>query len=130
MAVAAREARDAGASVVHIHYREQAEGRGHEPSWDPRVAADVCDAIRAAVPDVLINQTTGTIGTRGALGGGELGPTGGPIACIDAARPEIAALNSGSLNYLKATSRVWAWPPSRLTIRWKRWWSCSTRSVA
>lgn len=59
-----------------------------------------------------MNFTTGTIGNKGAFGGGDLGPTGGPIACMEAGMPEIAALNSGSLNYLKSTSKnTWAWEP-------------------
>jgi len=92
---------NAGATVVHIHFRDQRPGMGHLPSWDPAVAGSVCEAIRARVPEIMINMTTGTIGNKGAMGGGELGPTGGPIACIKQGRPEMAALNSGSLNYLK-----------------------------
>ena len=87
--------------MVHIHFRDQRPGKGHLPSWDPAVAKACCDAIRERVPDMMINMTTGTIGNKGAMGGGELGPTGGPIACIEAGKPEMAALNSGSLNYLK-----------------------------
>ena len=46
------------------------------------------------------------------LGGGKLGPTGGPISCLQAGQPEIAALNSGSLNYLRTRKNGdWAWPP-------------------
>eukprot|EP00052_Salpingoeca_macrocollata_P009758 m.76698 g.76698 ORF g.76698 m.76698 type:complete len:407 (-) comp17244_c0_seq2:92-1312(-) len=110
MAKAAKEAYDAGASVVHIHFRNQQ--RGHEPTWDPQVAKDICDAIRASSP-VLINLTTGTFGKKfGNLSGGPLGPTGGPIACLDACKPFMAALNSGSLNYLRSTSKgTWAWQP-------------------
>ena len=33
MAREARAARDAGASVVHVHYRQQGEGKGHLPCW-------------------------------------------------------------------------------------------------
>lgn len=45
-------------------------------------------------------------------GGGPLGPTAGPISCLEAGMPEIAALNAGTLNYLKTTSKgAWAWPP-------------------
>jgi 3-keto-5-aminohexanoate cleavage enzyme len=41
-----------------------------------------------------------------------LGPIGGPISCLESGLPEIAALNSGTLNYLKTTSKGdWAWPP-------------------
>ena len=43
---------------------------------------------------------------------GKLGPTGGPISCLQAGQPEIAALNSGSLNYLRTRKNGdWAWPP-------------------
>jgi 3-keto-5-aminohexanoate cleavage enzyme len=112
MATAAAEAYDAGASVVHIHFRDQRPGMGHLPTWEPSVAKDIGDAIRQARPDIIVNFTTGTIGTTGSFGGGDLGPTGGPISCLEAGRPEIAALNSGSLNYLKSTSKnTWAWDP-------------------
>ena len=119
MAQAAADAHDAGAACVHIHFRDQRPGKGHLPSWDPRVASDCVDAIRQRCPDLLVNLTTGTFGDRVdathpryALSGGDLGPTEGPIACLEATRPFMAALNAGSLNYLKATSNgSWAWPP-------------------
>jgi 3-keto-5-aminohexanoate cleavage enzyme len=62
MAASAREAFDAGASIMHVHLRQQAPGKGHLPSWDPDVAAEIVDAIRAACPGVIINLTTGVIG--------------------------------------------------------------------
>ena len=102
MAASAKEAYDAGATVMHIHFRQQEPGQGHLPSWDPAVATAISEAIRAACPDVIINYTTGTIGRdqRGALD------------CIRAGRPEIAACNAGSLNYLKVRANgTWAWPP-------------------
>ena len=113
MAIAASEAYDAGASVVHIHFRDQRPGKGHLPSWEPADAKAISDAIREARPDILVNFTTGTIGTgTSPLAGGKLGPTDGPISCLEAGMPEIAALNSGSLNYLKATRKgTWAWEP-------------------
>ena len=102
MAAQARDAFDAGASIMHVHVRRQEPGQGHLPSWDPEVAAEVCDAIRAACPGVIINLTTGVIGKD----------IGGPVACIERVRPEIAACNAGSLNYLKLRSDGrWAWPP-------------------
>ncbi len=103
MAAEARRAMDAGASIVHIHFRRQEPGMGRLPSWDPKVAKDVCDAIRAACPGLLLNLTTGVIGPD----------ISGAVACLEAVRPEMAALNAGSLNYLKARSggRGWAWPP-------------------
>ncbi len=102
MAAEARDAFAAGASVMHVHLRSQEEGRGHLPSWDPDVAEDVVGAIRAACPGVVINLTTGVIGND----------ITGPAACLRRVRPEIAACNAGSLNYLKLRDDGrWAWPP-------------------
>jgi uncharacterized protein (DUF849 family) len=102
MAAEARDAFNAGASVMHVHLRMQEEGLGHMPSWDPDVAERVVDAIRAACPGVIINLTTGVIGKD----------VSGPLACVRRVRPEIAACNAGSLNYLKIKDDgQWAWPP-------------------
>ena len=46
MAQEARDAFNAGASVMHVHLRQQEEGKGHLPSWDPEVATAVVSAIR------------------------------------------------------------------------------------
>jgi uncharacterized protein (DUF849 family) len=102
MAAAAREAFDAGASIMHVHLRRQEPGMGHLPSWDPDIAAEIVDAIRAACPGVIINLTTGVIGADIA----------GPAACLRRVKPEIAACNAGTLNYLKLRDDGrWAWPP-------------------
>ncbi len=102
MAAAAKQASDAGASIMHVHFRRQEEGMGHLPSWEPEVAGAVCDAIREACPGVIINMSTGVIGKD----------ISGPVACMARVKPEIAACNAGSLNYLKARSNgQWAWPP-------------------
>ena len=102
MAKEAKAARDAGASVVHVHFRSQEEGMGRLPSWDPQVAKAICDAIKAAAPDLILNLTTGVVGPD----------ISGPVACLEAVKPEMAALNAGSLNYLKLRSNNdWAWPP-------------------
>ena len=59
-------------------------------------------AIREACPGVILNQSTGTIGPD----------IEGPLACLEAVTPEIAACNAGSLNYLKVKADgSWAWPP-------------------
>ena len=102
LAQEARRAYDAGASVVHVHFRKQEEGKGHLPSWEPAVAKACVDAMRAACPDIIINQTTGVVGPSYQ----------GPLDCLRATRPEMAACNAGSLNYLKVRSNgQWAWPP-------------------
>lgn len=102
MAREAHDAFDAGASIMHVHLRRQEPGRGHLPSWDPDVAADVVGAIRDACPGVIVNLTTGVVGDD----------IDGPLACIRRVRPEIAACNAGTLNYLKLKDDgTWAWPP-------------------
>ena len=102
MAREARRAHDAGAAVVHVHCRNQEPGMGRLPSWDPAVAQAICDAIRAEVPGLLINLSTGVVGPD----------ISGPVACLERVKPELAALNAGSLNYLKLRAgNEWAWPP-------------------
>ena len=102
MAKEARRARDAGASIVHVHFRSQEPGAGRLPSWDPDVAQAICDAIHAEVPDLALNLSTGVVGPD----------ISGPVACLERVKPEMAALNAGSLNYLKLrANNDWAWPP-------------------
>lgn len=102
MAREAKAAYDAGASVMHIHLRAQGAGKGHLPSWDVALSKAVQQAIRDACPGVVINHTTGAAGPEYS----------GPLACVRETRPEIAACNAGSLNYLKLKADgSWAWPP-------------------
>lgn len=102
MAQSARGAFDAGAAVMHVHFRSQAPGKGHLPTWEPDIVDEIAQAIRAACPGVILNFSTGTVGPD----------ISGPLACLERSRPEMAAMNAGSLNYLKTTSKgEWAWPP-------------------
>ena len=102
MAAEARRAFEAGAAVMHVHFRRQEPGAGHLPSWDPNVAEEIADAMRQACAGVILNMTTGVVGPD----------VEGPRACLRRLRPEIAACNAGSLNYLKTRSDgSWAWPP-------------------
>jgi 3-keto-5-aminohexanoate cleavage enzyme len=102
MAAEARDAFNAGATIMHVHLRNQEPGYGHLPSWDPDVAETVVDAIRVACPGVVINLTTGVVGKD----------ISGPLACLRRVQPEAAACNAGSLNYLKIRDNgEWAWPP-------------------
>ena len=102
MAAATAEAYNAGASVVHCHFRDQREGMGALPTWDLKVVGDILAAIRQRVPDILICMSTGVVGND----------LSGPLACLEAFKPELAACNAGSLNYLKIRKDGrWAWPP-------------------
>ena len=101
-AISAREAWNAGAAVIHIHFRRQEPDKGHLPTWEPAVAVEIVEAIRAACPGIIINATTGTVGPDWS----------GPLKMLHALKPEIAACNAGSLNYLKLKADgEWAWPP-------------------
>lgn len=102
MAAEAKRAFDAGASIMHVHYRDQRQGMGHLPTWDPDICAEINDAIRLACPSVVINMTTGVIGSEYQH----------VLDYLRACRPEMAACNAGTLNYLKARrDGTWAWPP-------------------
>ncbi len=102
LAASTKQAYDAGASIVHVHFRKQEPGMGRYPSWDPDVAEACVNAIKDACPDIIINMTTGVMGPK----------VDEPLACLYRLKPEIAACNAGTLNYLKTRSNgAWAWPP-------------------
>ena len=103
MAREAKAAFDAGASVMHIHLRQQAPGKGHLPSWEvARVAAR--SSRRSARPVPASSSTTPPE---------HPGPNyQGALDCVRETKPEMAACNAGSLNYLKVKAdNSWAWPP-------------------
>lgn len=90
-AAEARRAVDEGAAMLHIHARKP-DGT---PSHDIEDFAAIVEAIQAEVDDVIINLSTGTIGV----------PLEQRIAYLEAVRPDIAALNMGSMNYAKYSAR-------------------------
>ena len=103
MADAAEQSHNAGASVLHCHFRDQREGMGAFPTWDIRSVGDILAAIRERIPDIIICMSTGVLGDD----------ISGPVGCLEAFKPEIAACNAGSLNYLKIRKDgKWAWPPA------------------
>jgi uncharacterized protein (DUF849 family) len=83
----AKRAVDEGASMIHIHARKP-DGT---PSYEVEDFAAITEAIRAAVDDVIVNYSTGTIGV----------PVSKRVEYLRACRPEVAALNMGSMNYAK-----------------------------
>lgn len=97
-----KRAYDAGASIVHVHFRNQEPDLGHLPSWNPEVADSTISAIKEVCPDIIINMSTGVLGPD----------ISGPVACLERVKPEYAACNAGTLNYLKIKKDgSWAWPP-------------------
>ncbi|MCB1303137.1 MAG: 3-keto-5-aminohexanoate cleavage protein [Leptospiraceae bacterium] len=82
----ARRAAEAGASVVHIHARED-DG---SPSHRVEVYAAIAEEVRKR-SDVIINFSTGAVGVEKE----------DRVRHITEVRPEIAALNMGTMNYAK-----------------------------
>ena len=80
----AKRAAEAGASIVHIHARNPEGG----PEWRVETFAEILSEVRART-DVIVNFSTGAIGI----------PPEQRIAHIRDLRPEIGALNLGSMNY-------------------------------
>ncbi|MBW2181828.1 MAG: 3-keto-5-aminohexanoate cleavage protein, partial [Deltaproteobacteria bacterium] len=102
MADATLQAYNQGATVVHAHFRDQGEGLGAFPTWDVKIVGDIVSAIKEKVPEIIIFMSTGVMGDD----------ISGPLACLEAHKPELAACNAGSLNYLKIRKDGnWAWPP-------------------
>jgi 3-keto-5-aminohexanoate cleavage enzyme len=86
-AAEAKRAVDEGCSMIHIHARTP-EGI---PSFDVEDFRAITEAILDAVGDVVVNYSTGAIGV----------PVEKRIAYLRALRPDVAALNMGSMNYAK-----------------------------
>jgi uncharacterized protein (DUF849 family) len=80
----AKRAADAGAAIVHIHARTKEGG----PDWSKETFAAIQSEVKART-DVIINFSTGAIGI----------PVEERIAHIRDLRPDIGALNMGSMNY-------------------------------
>lgn len=103
MAAATQQAYNEGASVVHCHFRDQRDGMGAFPTWDPGTVGDIIAAIKERVPDIIICMSTGVLGAD----------ISEPLRCLQTFTPEMAACNAGSLNYLKIRKDgQWAWPPA------------------
>ena len=84
----ARRIVDEGGVMIHIHARTP-DGT---PSYEVEDFKAITEAIRAEVGDsVIVNYSTGAIGV----------PVEKRIAYLRACRPEVAALNMGSMNYAK-----------------------------
>lgn len=81
----AKRAVDAGASIVHIHARED-DGT---PSWRTEVFEEIHAEVRQKCPDVIINFSTGAIGMTAKE----------RMKHIPVTKPDVAAFNMGSMNY-------------------------------
>src|SRR3954462_15477194 len=87
----ARRIVDEGGSQIHIHARTP-DG---VPSSEIEDFRAFTEAIRAEVDDVIVNYSTGAIGV----------PLEKRIAYLRELKPDVAALNMGSMNYAKYSRR-------------------------
>jgi 3-keto-5-aminohexanoate cleavage enzyme len=91
-AAEARRIVDEGGVHIHIHARTR-EGT---PSYEVEDFTAIKEAIVSEVGEqAIINFSTGTIGV----------PVEKRIAYLEAGRPEVAALNMGSMNYAKYSAK-------------------------
>jgi 3-keto-5-aminohexanoate cleavage enzyme len=86
-AAEARRAVDEGAAMIHIHARRPDGAPSHEIEDFQAIA----EAVVAEVGDVIVNFSTGAMGV----------PIDKRVAYLRACRPDVAALNMGSMNYAK-----------------------------
>ena len=77
--------------MIHIHARRP-DGT---PSYEVEDFRAITEAIRAEVSDVVINYSTGAVGV----------PVEKRIAYLRELRPDVAALNMGSMNFAKYSRR-------------------------
>ena len=91
-------AAEAGAAIIHLHARDPQDGR---PSADPALFAEFMPRISAGC-DAVLNVTTG---------GGMGMSMEQRLAAAQWARPELASMNMGSLNFniAGAGARITAW---------------------
>lgn len=82
----ARRAQEAGAAVVHIHFRDPDTGR---PTTDPGIMAEVMDAVKQS-SGVLINLSTGV--SLDSSHEDRIRP-------VVHQSPDLASLNPGTMNF-------------------------------
>lgn len=89
-----RRCRDAGASMVHIHARRDDE----EPTWEAGRFRDTVEAVLAATPDIVVVVTTS------GRNWSEFERRSASLTLDGDAKPEMASLTLGSLNFAREAS--------------------------
>lgn len=92
IALEGKKAVDAGASVLHFHAR-QPDGL---PAYDIDTYRKIGEEVRKLCPTVIINYSTGAVGLSKEE----------RIQHITALKPDMAALNMGSMNYAIYSSKT------------------------
>lgn len=81
----ARRSLEAGASIVHVHARQD-DGK---PAYDVESYRRIDEQLKAHCPRAIINYSTGAVGVNRET----------RVAQVRALKPAMAALNMGSMNY-------------------------------
>lgn len=87
----ARRSLDAGASIIHIHARQE----NGDPAFDVESYRRIDEAVSELCPEAILNYSTGAVGVDRQT----------RIAPIQALKPAMAALNMGSMNYAIYSSK-------------------------
>ncbi len=87
-------AHELGATIAHIHGR----GPDEHPTWDPGIHRAIFEGIREQAPDMIISATT-----SGRLWS-EQGKRAAVLMLEGEARPDMASLTLGSMNFPKQAS--------------------------
>ena len=85
IALEGKRAVDAGASILHIHARQDSG----MPAYDIDTYRRIGEEVRKLVPNAIINYSTGAVGISNEE----------RIHHVTALKPEMAALNMSSMNY-------------------------------
>jgi 3-keto-5-aminohexanoate cleavage enzyme len=93
----ARRAYEAGAAAVHIHGREPDSG---EQSWSTEIYGQIKEEVQKRCP-IIINFSTGGF----SMGVSSEDEKKQRLEYVWKTRPEMAALNMGSMNYAKFSAK-------------------------
>jgi 3-keto-5-aminohexanoate cleavage enzyme len=125
IAQAARDCRNAGAAIVHIHARD---GQGR-PCGTRAKFEEILAAVRGVCPDVIVNFSTG---------GGTNLTIEERVSCLDA-DPEMASLNMGTLMrqsgpnagepFVNMTADIEAWAAKMKVMSIKPEMECYSHSM-
>ncbi|MBM7814446.1 3-keto-5-aminohexanoate cleavage protein [Saccharothrix algeriensis] len=89
-----RRCYEAGAGMVHLHARDDDE----EPTWSPRRFTEIVDAVVSLTPDIVLVVTTS------GRNWSELDKRAASLTVDGLARPEMASLTLGSMNFVSGPS--------------------------
>lgn len=90
----AKRCREAGASIVHVHARDE----HGQPAYRKEICAKIFAGIRAACPDVLISATTSGRTFK------EFSQRSQVLELAEELKPDFASLTLGSLNFATQAS--------------------------